>query len=601
MSTTRTTAAWLAAIVAGAAARDSAAATFIVNNLDPPGLGFNDATPATAVGDNPGVTVGEQRQIAFQFAADVWGKVLDSPVPIVVDAHFAPLECTGGLIILGHARAQTIVASVPPRDIIPGLPPNILFPQPLADRLAGVDLDPGIADLVATFNGGLRDCDPNTDWYYGLDSQAGSLTDLVEVVVHELAHGLGFATNVDYATGAFNLGIPDAFSIHVFDNSLGLSWLEMTDAQRLASMRNVRHLVWDGANVRRLAPLKLERGSPVMAVQPALLELDGNLSETNFGPTLLQRSVTGPLVIGSPIAGCGSLAARAGGIFLLAGGRVCSPLNQADFASRAGAAALLLADPNGFAPPSSLELPPDQIRLLSVGIPVVTLSRADGQRLIDGISSAPTLTLGIDATLLTGADAEGRPYLYATDPVRPGSTVSHWDPLARPDLIEEPEAGYQHPHDVTLEAALLQDIGWATLCGNGRLDTGEECDQGVANSDSSPGACRTTCTRARCGDGVRDALEECDQGAQNGTSLSTCTKACTLEPTTDPDPGGGAPARGCACAAGPGSHARMPLLIMALAALTIRRRQRRRAWPPDHARLMRTCASPCACAAHLHD
>ena len=577
----RTAVARLAAAAVAAAPGVASAATFIVNNLDPPGVGFNDPTPAAPVGGNSGTTVGQQRQIAFQFAADVWGKVLDSPVPIVVDAHFAPLQCTAGIIILGHARAQTVVASVPPRNTIPGLPPNVLFPQPLADRLAGVDLDPGVADLVATFNGGLRDCDRNTDWYYGLDSHAGSFTDLVEVVVHELAHGLGFATAVDLATGQFNLGIPDAFSTHVFDNSLALSWPQMTDAQRLASMRNVRHLVWDGDNVRRVAPIKLERGSPLMTLQPALAQLDASLSETNFGPTLLQKSVTGPLVIGNPISGCGTLAARAGGIFLIAGGTVCSPLNQADFATRAGAAAVLLADSNGFAPPSSLELPPDQIRLLNVTIPVLTVSRADAQRLIDGVIDgtlgAPTVTLGNDATLFAGADSEGRPYLYASDPVRPGSTVSHWDPLARPDLILEPEAGYQHPHDITLEAALLRDIGWSTLCGNGQLDPGEECDQAGANSDSSPDACRTTCARAHCGDGVKDTLEDCDQGAQNGTSLSSCAATCTVGPATGDGggPGGASPGGSCACAVSSEANAGLPLLALALAGWMTGRRRRR--------------------------
>lgn len=566
----RTGAALLAAIGAAGAAGAASAASFVVNNLDPPDLGFNDPTPAAPVGGNPGTTVGEQRQIAFQFAADVWGKVLESPVPIVVDAHFAPLQCSGGLIILGHARAQSLVASVPPRNTVPGLPPNILFSQPLADRLAGMDLDPGLADLVATFNGGLHDCDPNTDWYYGLDSRAGSLTDLIEVVVHELAHGLGFASAVDLTTGAFNMGVPDAFSTHVFDNSLGLSWLEMTDAQRLASMKNVRHLVWDGDNVRRLAAIKLERGSPAITVQPGLSDLDGSLSETNFGPLLLERSVTGPLAVGNPIAGCGALRPRAGGIFLLAGGSICSPLNQADFATRAGAVAVLLTDGNGFAPPSAVELPPDQIRLLSVGIPVVTISLTDGQRLIDNLVTAPVITLGVDASRLAGADAEGRPYLYASDPVRPGSTVSHWDPLARPDLIEEPEAGYQHPHDVTLEAALLRDLGWTSSCGNGRLDVGEECDLGTANSDSAPDACRTTCARASCGDGVKDTLEECDQGANNGTPLSSCTTGCVLETsTTGPDGGGANPPRaGCACdgaSSTPSAEAGLALLALMLA------------------------------------
>ena len=60
-----------------------AAATITVVNTDGPGEGFNDPTPAAPVGGNPGTTRrGQQRLIAFQHAADIWGAVLDSPVEI---------------------------------------------------------------------------------------------------------------------------------------------------------------------------------------------------------------------------------------------------------------------------------------------------------------------------------------------------------------------------------------------------------------------------------------------------------------------------------------------------------------------------------------
>lgn len=50
-------------------------------------------------------------------------------------------------------------------------------------------------------------------------------------------------------------------------------------------------------------------------------------------------------------------------------------------------------------------------------------------------------------------------------------------------------------------------------CGDGALAAGEQCDDGAANSDDAPGACRTDCLLARCGDGVVDAAEACDDGA----------------------------------------------------------------------------------------
>lgn len=48
------------------------------------------------------------------------------------------------------------------------------------------------------------------------------------------------------------------------------------------------------------------------------------------------------------------------------------------------------------------------------------------------------------------------------------------------------------------------------LCGDGVLDSGEQCDDGTANSDVAPDACRTDCRFAYCGDGVIDNGEVCD-------------------------------------------------------------------------------------------
>lgn len=47
-------------------------------------------------------------------------------------------------------------------------------------------------------------------------------------------------------------------------------------------------------------------------------------------------------------------------------------------------------------------------------------------------------------------------------------------------------------------------------CGNGVVEGVEECDDGDANSDTEPDACRTNCRLPWCGDGVVDSGEECD-------------------------------------------------------------------------------------------
>jgi hypothetical protein len=70
-------------------------------------------------------------------------------------------------------------------------------------------------------------------------------------------------------------------------------------------------------------------------------------------------------------------------------------------------------------------------------------------------------TLAIDPTRLAGADALGRPLLYNPNPLELGSSISHWDLSASPDLLMEPTAspdvGFGQV-DLTLPA--FQDIGW---------------------------------------------------------------------------------------------------------------------------------------------
>lgn len=66
-----------------------------------------------------------------------------------------------------------------------------------------------------------------------------------------------------------------------------------------------------------------------------------------------------------------------------------------------------------------------------------------------------------------------------------------------------------------------------TTCGDGILDVGEECDDGINNSDVIPDACRTDCTLPECGDGVVDLGEECDDG--NLIDGDGCSSMCTFE------------------------------------------------------------------------
>ncbi len=67
-----------------------------------------------------------------------------------------------------------------------------------------------------------------------------------------------------------------------------------------------------------------------------------------------------------------------------------------------------------------------------------------------------------------------------------------------------------------------------SLCGDGVVASRcELCDEGAANSDVAPDACRTDCRPARCGDGVIDGGEGCDDG--NRDDCDGCSPTCGVE------------------------------------------------------------------------
>ena len=86
----------------------SAAEIKIVNQDVGTGQGLDDPTPATPVGGNPGTTVGKQALNVYQFAADIWGAVLQSDVTIVNNATFEPLSCDATSGVLGSSGTTYI-------------------------------------------------------------------------------------------------------------------------------------------------------------------------------------------------------------------------------------------------------------------------------------------------------------------------------------------------------------------------------------------------------------------------------------------------------------------------------------------------------------
>src|SRR5215467_6516887 len=97
--------------------------------VDPPGVGFNDPTPADPVGGNTGTTIGQQRLNVFKYAAAIWSSKLESPVPIRVRSSFDSLPC--------NAKGATLAATAIPEWFFSRAPhpesiPNVWYPAALA-------------------------------------------------------------------------------------------------------------------------------------------------------------------------------------------------------------------------------------------------------------------------------------------------------------------------------------------------------------------------------------------------------------------------------------------------------------------------------------
>jgi hypothetical protein len=466
------------------AAVDATAGTgkVVIVNADSAGTGFNDPTPVEPIGGNNGTTLGQQRLNVFEAAAARWTTMLDTNVDVIARATFSPIAapCTADSAVLGQAGPSRWL-----RDFANAPRAGVWYPIALANKFAGTDLGPTIADINVQFNAAVdnQTCLGASDWYYGFDGNNGGDSDLYVVVLHELAHGLGIAGAV--RSPGFLEGKPAVFDTHLLDVSAGLRWDQMSDAQRLVSQTNTANVVWDGENVRNFVSRYLQPLTMLTITEPSIVAKNYDIGFADFGAPGNTAPLTGRVVRAVDAANtdgtsvndaCTALtnaAAMTGNVAFIDRGS-CTFVQKARNAQNAGATAVIIGDriesytednPATCLPPGMTGQDAGDIT-----IPVISIGINDANALKTQFTANATVSglLRKDSTQLAGASKEGFVRVYAPCTDDPGSSIHHWDSVATPNLLMEPAVNSDLLHGVDLTIYQLLDIGWTLPPRTGR-------------------------------------------------------------------------------------------------------------------------------------
>ncbi|MFY9620119.1 MAG: PA domain-containing protein [Pyrinomonadaceae bacterium] len=449
-----------------AAAEASAQANIVILNGDAAGVGFNDPTAVAPVGGNSGTTLGQQRMIAAQAAANIWGASLVSGPTITIRGVWSTtLACTSTSGTLASAGNNSNIF----RNFS-GAEPGFWYGNALANALSNLDRNgPTTHEINANFNLnlGTPGCFDNAFWYYGLDNNHGpNGIDLVNVMLHEFGHGLGFQTFTNKATGEqvgddTNGRFPSIYDRYLFDNTAGKSWPQMTNAERAASAINTGNLVWVGPQVLADVP-NVVSGTPRLRVNsPAGIAGNYPVGTASFGPGLSPAGTTADVAPTIPADGCSAITNSVSGKIALIDRGNCNFTVKTKNAQNAGASAVVIVDNVSAPTPPGMGGTDNTIL-----IPAVSITQANGNTIKAQLTAGVNATLLADASTLAGTDANRRPLMYAPNPLEGGSSVSHWDLSLLPNQVMEPNVAGDLLHVVVpprdLTYSLFRDLGWNT-------------------------------------------------------------------------------------------------------------------------------------------
>ena len=233
-------------------------------------------------------------EVQVQAAVDVWAENFESKVPINIEATWGR---SSSYSILGSARPGSYFA-----NFVGAPDPSLWYPSALANALAGKDLDRDNPEIIITVNS-------LASWYRGGGvGPSKSEYDLQSVMLHEIAHGLGFLSTNSYDEffGYGSIDQPTPYD----------AYAQTGDGRRLSDLPSpslelgealTSKLVWSGANgvaanggVKPIlySPKKYEDGSSISHLDEATFDNAGK--NAVMSPNLAAGEVfhePGPLLL----------------------------------------------------------------------------------------------------------------------------------------------------------------------------------------------------------------------------------------------------------------------------------------------------------------
>jgi len=185
----------------------------------------NAITPNTCCGNlqfDLSGSMSTLQQTATKYALELWSGQLVGTVPVDINVTFTYMDPPA----LGASYRQ-------PNFLDNGTYnpqyPNTWYSSAQWNQMVGYDATTQ-RDIRIEMNSYY-----SSNFYYGLDGNAGNLTDYVTIMLHEVTHGLGFyplcGSNGAYSYGSF----PGIFDRQLYQGSIGNTCLtDLTQSQRAA-------------------------------------------------------------------------------------------------------------------------------------------------------------------------------------------------------------------------------------------------------------------------------------------------------------------------------------------------------------------------------